>query len=46
MKKFVMAAVAVLSLAASAAFAGSFDGTYQFTSRNKAGSPDMQGWWG
>lgn len=46
MKKFVMAAVAVLSLVASAAFAGSFDGTYQFTSRTKAGNPDMQGWWG
>lgn len=46
MKKLALAFVAVLSLVASSAFAGNFDGTYQFSSRDKAGTPDMQGWWG
>lgn len=42
--------VAALAFAASAfaasAFAAGLDGTYSFSARTKAGSPDMQGWQG
>ena len=46
MNALKMGIVAVVMVVAVAAGAASFDGTYQFTSRSKEGTPDMAGWWG
>lgn len=45
MRRILQFAVLALSLT-TAVWAGTFDGTYKFSSRTKEGTPDMQGWSG
>lgn len=46
MKKIAMLVAVVGLFVAATSFAGNFDGTYNFQSRTKEGTPDLAGWTG